>query len=586
MERIEQLITDNLKRRNGSLCSSTPSHRLKLTFLGENEGPSHTTLPKPITKPNDDGRPGPVEAESPSFENVGRIYCAGYKLGDINMFHGVPFLSREGQKWIGFRADENDVPIGKHEAKGPLWQNRRPAWPRASRPRTVADGRIQDLPPRAVVEKYLDLYHRSEASHAFPLADPVLFPQTLDKAYDANLTGSLDALSAKACIVSFFALAASLLGDAATESQLPPVDILDGGSSAELLFLDILNARASTEAVDALMMQAVYQFTCGHFQPLDITLSTASRFLFMLGAHLYPGEELDLLPSEPQSIETRTILHRRDLFWVCYSLDREITFRTGRPPIINDTSCDLTFPKWYLKQRAADFDGNLRFPGDLGLSLIKSKAYEKLYSPHSLQKSDAEILRDIRELDELLENWRQSHPAESRPKLSFSLETQDSLCFENMSVRYFLLQLEYYHCMTTIHQASSRCKNWAHNHRVHEGLSSSLDLALESSRSLLSFLHAADPVLVKIPNIFWVVLFYPVSATLVLFCNILLNPSSASAASDALLLRNCRDHITTQFYPHSGLSETQSLHLQSVYDFSAEVIRSAESLITQSPAAG
>ena len=53
----------------------------------------------------------------------------------------------------------------------------------------------------------------------------------------------------------------------------------------------------------------------------------------MMEAHLYPGDYIDDLPPESQNRETRTILHLRDLFWVCYTLDKEITFRTGRPPM-------------------------------------------------------------------------------------------------------------------------------------------------------------------------------------------------------------------------------------------------------------
>ncbi|KAL2437676.1 hypothetical protein ABEF95_008778 [Exophiala dermatitidis] len=570
MERIEQLITENIKRRNGQ---SDP-------IVRDRDANAVTNDPRPH---------GSVRNDSPSVANVGRIYCAGYQLGDINLFHGVPFLSREGQKWIGFRTEETDVNPGMG-AQGPLWQNRGPVWPTIPwlGNMSATNGKSPQLPPRAVPEKCFELYLRSEVSSVFPIADPVLFPQILEKAYNAGLANAHEVLPAKACVLSFSALAATLLGDTASE-PLPPIDVSDYGNAAAFLFADIVNARPSTEAVGALMMLAVYQFTCGHIQPLDITLSTASRFLVMLGAHLYPGEDVDVLPSEPQSIETRTILHRRDLFWMCYNLDKEITFRTGRPPIWNDTSCDLTFPKWYSKQTAPDFTGNFRLPGDLGLSLVKSKAYEKLYSPHSLKKSDAEILRDIRELDELLENWRHSQPTVSRPKLSFSQERSGWLYSDDLHhprIHSFFLRLEYYHCMTTIHQASSRCKNWTHNHRIQEGLSSSLDLALESSRSLLSCLHAGDSVLLLAPNLFWVVLFYPLSATLILFCNVLLNPASPVAASDTRLLRSCLDYINNKLGSISSLSESQLLHLQSVQAFAAEVVRSAESLVSQNMKAG
>lgn len=235
-------------------------------------------------------------------------------------------------------------------------------------------------------------------------------------------------------------------------------------------------------------------------------LSAVVRFLFMLGAHLYPGEEMDSLPPEALSLEKRNTLHLRDDFWICYILDKEITFRTGRPPIVSDNSCDLTFPKYYWKQSDVTFKGFRRLPSDLRVSTIKSKAYEKLYSPQALRKTDAEILKDIRELDEMLENWRLSVPLERRPTLSVtqlpskSNEIEGDGCLD-FDISTFLLKLEYHHCMTTIHQASSRCTNWVHNHRIDDGLSSSLDLALASSRSMLTYFYSVEDQL--FPNIFW-----------------------------------------------------------------------------------
>ncbi|EXJ77765.1 hypothetical protein A1O3_09994 [Capronia epimyces CBS 606.96] len=580
MERIERLITENVERRNDA--------KAKLPRRPTAAAAAAAATRTATATPSEPALELDTDADSASLANVGRIYCAGYKLGDINMFHGVPFLSREGQKWIGLRVDDTDGPASgsPHEVPGPLWENRlRPAWPDTSRSPADAtslnlNGGFQELPPRALVQEYLDAYLRSEVSDVFPLADPVLFPQILDEVYSGRSDFS-HAGAAKACVLAFLLLAATLLSNPVNE-PLPPIDVSGCGTAAEHLFVDVLNASASTEAVGALMMLAVYQFTCGHLQPVDISLSVASRLLFMLGAHLYPGQDLDVLPSDSQSIETRTILHRRDLFWICYGLDKDITFRTGRPPIMNDTSCDLTFPKWYSAQRSVNVTRNFRLPGDLRLSLIKSKAYEKLYSPHSLQKPDAEILGDIRELDELLENWRLSQPTGFRPKLSFSLQAKSSIDCLDMDPRSFFTRMDYFHCMTTIHQASSRCKDWAHNHRVLEGLSSSLNLALESSRSLLSSFHAADSVLLKLPSLFWIVLFYPLSATLVLFCNILLNPASPAASSDTILLRDCLNHIGDKVDRVNGLSDSQLLHLQTVHSFTAEVVRSAESLVLQS----
>jgi len=262
-------------------------------------------------------------------------------------------------------------------------------------------------------------------------------------------------------------------------------------------------------------------------------------------------------------------------------LDKEITFRTGRPPIINDTSCDLTFPKYYRQQASSqEFLSRARLPGDLRLSRIKSKAYEKLYSPHALHKSDAEILKDIRELDDLLETWRQSLPRKSRPSLSYSQEAEHVAMDEYLDPPAFMLRLEYHHCMTTIHQASSRCKNWANNHRIDEGLSSSLDLALEASRSLLLYFHSARHVM--LPHMFWVAIFYPLSAQLTLFCNIMLNPSSLAASSDLNILCDAFQSIREQVHDSWKISDTHLSHLTRVEEFAEEVMRLAQTVVFQS----
>ncbi|EXJ68823.1 uncharacterized protein A1O5_07754 [Cladophialophora psammophila CBS 110553] len=431
------------------------------------------------------------------------------------------------------------------------------------------------LPPRTHVEQYFDAYRNSPVSSIFPIADPVLFPIVVGKAYGENGKDRVEVATAKACVFSFLAFVSAISNP--DDGAFPVIDIEECLMGAEILFPDILNARARTEVVDAMIMLAVYQFTHGHVQTADIVLTLASRFLYMLGAHLYPGEEVDGLPTKSPNLEIRTKLHQREMFWLCYTLDREITFRTGRPPIISDTSCDLVFPKYYSRQNADGFRGLTRLPGDLGLSLIKSKAYEKLYSPHALRKPDAEILKDIRELDDLLENWRQSLASETRPPLSFAQEAKQ-LPTKGLTIPSFMLRLEYHHCITTIHQASSRCRNWSHDRLINEGLSSSLDLALEASRSLLSYLHFAEHLLV--PNLFWIVIFYPISAVLTLFCNILLNPASRSASTDAQSLREVLEFVET-FLHRAQVFDRHLQHMKRLNEFIAELVEMAGSAIEQ-----
>ena len=248
----------------------------------------------------------------------------------------------------------------------------------------------------------------------------------------------------------------------------------------------------------------MYNFLFVNLQIVDLLLSIASRFIFMLGAHLHPDENFDSTCTNNEDIKCRTIKHRRYLFWLVYTLDKEMTFRTRRPPVINDLSCDLTLPKNYTEEVNAKFPEPHNFPGDIRLNSIKSRIYDELYSPNALRKSDAEILRSIRELDNDLDSWRMSLPADHRPTLSFSQDiiSQFSTITEQFNFYPVMLRLEYHQTMATIHQASSRCKTWSGDQSgPTEGVNSSLAISVEASRSSLCYLRAARHIVSH--NCFW-----------------------------------------------------------------------------------
>lgn len=233
-------------------------------------------------------------------------------------------------------------------------------------------------------------------------------------------------------------------------------------------------------------------------------LSSACRIMFMLGGHVGPDpwtQPCDEGDQGPGSHERR---HLRTLFWLAYTLDKEVALRTGQPPSIVDHHCDLTLPRGYLEIQYLDDhlladaarSGGIAIPilpGDLRLAMIKSKACTLLYSVEGLRKSDADLLHDIRELDNELEEWRLSVPKKHRPALS--LPTTTSRWSEGdvpRGVRTIFINFEYHHLMATIHQATGRCRAWAFSgSREIQSLKSSLALAVEASRATLLSLRSA-----------------------------------------------------------------------------------------------
>ncbi|KAL5316026.1 hypothetical protein ACEPPN_016900 [Leptodophora sp. 'Broadleaf-Isolate-01'] len=220
----------------------------------------------------------------------------------------------------------------------------------------------------------------------------------------------------------------------------------------------------------------------------------------------------------------------------------------SRPPCFHDSECDLTLPEEQdQNQNGSDelissdpsnthkhAQSNIIFLSEIRLSILKSRIQSSLYSFLALRKTDTELLRSVRELDAELEQWRVSLPADIRPTVSFSPDFSSSSCHPP-GLGAVIIRLEYHHCMGTIHQASSRCQAWVERpNTTMDGVSSSLELSVRASRSLLHYLLAAHHVLSR--EFFRYITFYPMSAFLTLFCNMLLKPLHASVQGDLKLL--------------------------------------------------
>lgn len=230
-------------------------------------------------------------------------------------------------------------------------------------------------------------------------------------------------------------------------------------------------------------------------------LSIATPLIYTLGAHTIPIN----MVSEASLFfydKSDTRCHLRDLFWLCYSFDKDISLRTGQPPCINDAHCELTLPSGYVRLHDINLQRGLLqidkhmvplFPWDLRLSILKSRVHQDLYTAHALQQSVSELLSSIRSLDEALERWRLALPADFRPNLYFSPETPVSAKVNTMEV---ILRLSYYHCVTAIHEANSRCQilgNDLSGSRL-DGVASSISLSITASRSILLYLQRISPV--------------------------------------------------------------------------------------------
>lgn len=251
--------------------------------------------------------------------------------------------------------------------------------------------------------------------------------------------------------------------------------------------------KKTLRITDIILWQLICQIFSGKLKSGYLTMSLAAHFTFVLGAHIAPENSFD---DSPESCYRR---HLRNLFWICYTLDKEFSLRTGNPSTMCDTNCDLSITPDYMQRLYIDLASCLSedecypcviFPSDASLSRVKSSLYELLYSASSIYKSDTQLLVDVRKLDELLEAWRQAMPLKYRP--AHSAQDLENGKSSETDVRVLLIRLEYECCLALIHKATSRCMAGTTNDTEDlPGLSSSRALAVQASRSSLIYLQRA-----------------------------------------------------------------------------------------------
>lgn len=188
-------------------------------------------------------------------------------------------------------------------------------------------------------------------------------------------------------------------------------------------------------------------------------------------------------------------------------LDKDLSLRTGNPPLLTDIYCDLDLPHNYFDHytylpgldESFVYDKKAyeylipHFPEDPRLSHLKEKVFRQLLSARALKDSDNQLLLNIRQIDDEIENWRSSIPNSFRPALSVSNDSLSKASDGGIAclIHRMSLQLDYLYLMTIVHTTVRKCAIAANDDMpdLHRVAHSSFDLSLMASRSTLSCLR-------------------------------------------------------------------------------------------------
>ncbi|KAH7070759.1 fungal-specific transcription factor domain-containing protein [Paraphoma chrysanthemicola] len=289
-------------------------------------------------------------------------------------------------------------------------------------------------------------------------------------------------------------------------------------------------------SVQALLGIGLFLLGTPNPQPTYFFIATAMRLAHSIGLHK-KGANFNLNSAEVEQ--------RKRVFWIAYMLDKDICLRSGRPPIQDDDDMNVELPS----EAPPDNIGNIPLADGKGtmnlfrlmctFGIIQSNVYKGLYSVKASKQTDGELLNTIGELDRELEEWKDSIPLEFRP------EHDIKASHTPLILQVAVLHLGYYNCLTTIHRMSvhhgywtSRLSNFAiqglNARPLNPRVFMSAQLCVQAARAsihLLKYIPKGDLSCV------WLIIYFPVTAMVTLFSNILQNPQDTRSRSDLKLMK-------------------------------------------------
>ncbi|PYI14792.1 putative C6 transcription factor [Aspergillus violaceofuscus CBS 115571] len=395
-------------------------------------------------------------------------------------------------------------------------------------------------PSPALIRSVIDYFLTNSLYSVFPVIDPV----TLVSLRNSDLFSSSPDLallpkSVQACLVALTALVTRLrdnepgFGEVDSEALLQSV-------LAQLPEL-VMSGDDDLWTLQALILVVLYLAPLGAPQSAELILAMAIRLLTNLGGNF--------APAHPGSwVDDHHSRHLRALFWLCYSVDREMSIRNSHSPLLHDTDCDLDLPEKYVMASSDNqfrlgplSNDELLYPSDLRMCVIKSKIYRLLYSDYGLAQPAAIRVQYVRELDEELSSLRAQFPADCRPENLSPGSIPDSLVLD-LSLRGINMHLEYYYCLAKIHGACRVAGGGYPSLDDISPLSSSRELCYQAARSILLYLSRLRYLI--IPQTFWIYAQFILSAVVSLGWKLVAEPNHPSAASDLHLIQHTRGLFT------------------------------------------
>jgi hypothetical protein len=308
---------------------------------------------------------------------------------------------------------------------------------------------FKSLPPKEEAISLLELYF-ARFNSVFPLHHQQSFMQLVHTRYSTEYDGDVGWWSNLNMALAHGCRIRTLHSQAAIEDDEDSWGYLENALSV----VPLLAVRTpSLSSIQALLGIAVFLQATPVPRSYSLLVTNAIRFGHSIGLHRRE--------SYHNGIPIAEIEQRKRVFWLCYILDKDISMRSGQPPVQHDDDIDVDLPCDSLSDGVGYiFLAHGLCPMNflqlrIQLAFIQGAIYRELYSAKATKQSDDRRAAVVLGLDERLKQWKNSTSIDFQPEF-LTQKLQEP--FDILHI--VILHFTYFNCLTLIHRSSFQNMSW------------------------------------------------------------------------------------------------------------------------------
>lgn len=197
------------------------------------------------------------------------------------------------------------------------------------------------------------------------------------------------------------------------EQMTPGSNLASYVRNIQSVLTEIIMAETDLLTVQVLVGMAMLFQGIQDLKPATILIAIALRLAHHLGLHA---------PEFSGHSDSSITLERSRVFWLAYILDRDISMRTGKPPVQRDADIQASWVLQDAEDECAGYvdagDGGPRFnffQARIRLAQIQGDIREAMHSPHTSNQHGEQRVEDIARLGHRLDDWMSQVPQQFQP---------------------------------------------------------------------------------------------------------------------------------------------------------------------------